>query len=435
MFQQFDRELGTYIFTDEPSEKADSCTESDEETDTEIVDPHAHHSRSSDRGRSNYFAASPESFIHRNSTTIYPWYPTSDDVLFRYNRVEGLFLGLNSPKQYHWDGHHLNVFGSGGYGFAEHRWRYGGGIANQFADGNRIFEIGAEGHSLTDTKDQWIAIDEENNLSALLLRSDYHDYYGREGLSLWSALYLRSGNTDAQVRVAYLNDRYRSLDRNADWALFGDDRVFRENPAIDDGTMRSILASVDAHHVRQKKYMTTGWSAVASAEFAGKTFGGNFGFNRYILDLRRYQPISDYDNLNLRVRAASATGDVPTQKGFELGGISTMPAYAFKEFSGNRMLLMNAEYVVNGKLFDDSGVPSWLLRNINLILFYDAGYTGTEPSDNQAIAGFGDMTTRAVKSDWGVGAGTRDGKIRLGFAWRTDVSAPVRVFLRLERPF
>ena len=136
------------------------------------------------------------------------------------------------------------------------------------------------------------------------------------------------------------------------------------------------------------------------------------------------------------MRAGSGTGDLPPQKGFELGGISTLPAYGYKDFAGNRLLLLNAEYVLNGELFDDVEIfPSWLLRNLNFIVFADAGHMASAGADESFFRGFGDVSTRTIKSDWGIGIGSRDGMMRLGFAWKTDVGEPVKVFVRLSRPF
>ncbi|MDD1750215.1 MAG: hypothetical protein LUO89_10110, partial [Methanothrix sp.] len=92
-----------------------------------------------------------------------PWIEentTLSHIIFRYNRVEGLFLGLGSEKKYYWDGRkEFSPYGSIGYGFIAHRWRGNIGLARQFAIGSpgddRLFEIGIEGYSLTDTKDQW----------------------------------------------------------------------------------------------------------------------------------------------------------------------------------------------------------------------------------------------------------------------------------------
>jgi outer membrane protein assembly factor BamA len=200
--------------------------------------------------------------------------------------------------------------------------------------------------------------------------------------------------------------------------------------------MKSILTSFEWHYERERSYFTIGWNIALNAEIAGQPLVSDFSFHRYVVEATRYQPLGRYENLNLRLRAGSGTGDLPLQKGFELGGISTMPAFSYKEFSGNRLLLANAEYLLNGKLFDDVEMfPSWLLRNTNFILFYDAGYVNTISTDASAMNGYDNITIDNIKSDWGFGIGTRDAAMRLGFAWRTDVAEPVHVFLRLSRPF
>jgi outer membrane protein assembly factor BamA len=218
--------------------------------------------------------------------------------------------------------------------------------------------------------------------------------------------------------------------------VFGTHKIFRDNPVIPEGKMKSILTSVKFHSTQSQRIFTTGWSLAASAEVAGKSFSGDYDFNSYCIDVRRYQPISDYDVVNVRLRAGSATGEVPLQKAFDLGGFSTIPAFRFKEFTGNRMLLANAEYVINGKMFDEvEFFPSWLLRNLNIILFADAGYVGSAKSTDTFSEGFKDINSNTIHSDWGFGIGTRYAKLRLGFAWRTDKSGPPMVFVRLNRPF
>jgi hypothetical protein len=435
IFQRIDDRLGTYIFRDEPT--AISEEDSLGEPTDDVALSRGRSSRDwRHRRESSLYSYEPSRGIMRNPTVSYPWEHAGNDFLFRYNRVEGLFLGLGSPETYHWEGRHMSLFGTGGYGFAAHRWRYSAGIAQQFGARASMVEFGAEGHNLTDTQDQWVIEEGENTLAALFLRDDYRDYYARKGFSLWTGNYWRWRNSDLQFRVAYLADRYESLYQNADWALFGGDKRFRLNPAVDEGRMKSILTTLEFHQSRGKRYFFTGWSANASAEFSPKGVKGDFDFNRYILDLRGYLSLSDYDNINVRLRAASATGDVPMQKWFDVGGLGTLPAFGFKEFNGNRLLLGNVEYIVNGKIIDDAKLfPTWLLRNLNLIFFADAGYVNIADKQESFINGFDGLNSDTIKWDWGLGIGSRDGKVRLGFAWRTDVSKPVKVFIRLSRPF
>ena len=427
-FSKFDQKYQTYIFTEEPTDLMDD--------DTRNWSYDTRHKKWNELNTTALYAINTDSRLNLASSRTYPWEFNNNNFLIHYNRVEALYLGLNYPDKYHWNRHAVSLFGSGGFGFASHRWRYNGGVSQQFGMGNTLIEVGIEGHSLTDTKDQWIVDETENTLDAIIARDDYRDYFSREGVSGWFGLYGKWKHSDMQFRAAYLSDRYGSLPWRTNWSIFGGDKLFRDNPAIKEGRMRSVLASFEMHQEQQRQYYTSGWKVALSAEVAGKTFGGDFGFNRYLADFTRYQPLTRYENLNFRLHAASATGDVPPQKWFELGGISTLPAYMYKEFSGNRVALFNAEYLLNGKAFDEVDFfPSWLLRNCNLMLFYDAGYTNTVSGSEHPEIGFSDITIHSLKTDWGVGIGTRDATIRLGFAWRTDIAEPVHIFLRLSRPF
>ena len=178
IFQSIDERLGTYIFLDEPNAVA-AESDSLEETDEGLVAYHGKHSRYwRSRRESSLYAFAPHRGIMRNPSVNYPWELPEDEFIFRYNRVEGLFFGLNSPQRYFWQGHHVTLFGTGGYGFSAHRWRYSGGVAQQFGAGSRMLEVGVEGHSLTDTRDQWIINEGENTLAALFLHDDYRDYFG-----------------------------------------------------------------------------------------------------------------------------------------------------------------------------------------------------------------------------------------------------------------
>jgi hypothetical protein len=430
VMRKFDDELGTYIFRDEPYDSESSEITDMNYTSDEIIRP------SKEYSGYHLSPVTSQRSIMRNSFPIFPWESVNENLLFRYNRVEGLFLGLNYPQKYYWNDQRLSLFASGGYGFAVHQWRGGIGGAHQFGFENNIIEVGAEVHSLTDSRDQWIIGVGENNLAALFLRDDYRDYFEREGFSIWTGLYKRWRLSDLQFQIAYLNDQYSSLGRNTNWSIFGTDKIFRENPAINEGRSKSILATLKFHSTQSRRIFTTGWSFSAGAEIAGKSLGGIFDFNSYVVDLRRYQPIGRYGNFNIRLRAASATGDVPYQKSFELGGLGTIPVFGFKEFFGNRMLLANAEYIINGKMLDDvEFFPSWLLGNLNLFIFADAGYTAIANPGDSFIKGFNDINSSTIHSDWGFGIGSRDAKFRLGFAWRTDKSEPAKVFIRLNRPF
>ncbi|MFH2004438.1 MAG: BamA/TamA family outer membrane protein [Bacteroidota bacterium] len=428
IFKQVEKELGTTIYEDDEEELEDDYIAEDENNDEEIEDK---------TDKLSLYAFPVDKGIVRNYSTKFISQNIEDKFLFRYNRVEGLFLGFQSPQKFYWDENRkFTLFGSLGYGFGEHRWRFNVGAAQQFGFGNHLFEFGIEGHSFADTRDNWLVGNLENTLSALVSRYDYRDHYGRNGYTGWLGLYVKKPTTDMQFKLSYLNDDYDSLSAKVNWSLFRTKKSFRENPAIIPGEIRSLLFTFDLHNLSKSEYMPCGWSLSLSAEFAGKTLKGGYDFNRYVIDLRRYQPISQYDNINLRLRAATSEGNLPLQRMYELGGISTLPAFGYKQFAGNRLLLANIEYIVNGKMFaEGTDFPLSLLDNVNLILFTDAGFVDQVQDNLSLDSGFDNFTFKNIKSDVGFGFGTRDGKYRLGFAWRTDIKSPVSVFFRMNRPF
>jgi hypothetical protein len=356
-----------------------------------------------------------------------------DNFLFRYNRVEGFFFGFGAEKKFYWDGSKaVSGFGSFGYGFASHKWRMQLGLDRQFAgSGSSLFEIGAEVHSLTDTKDEWIMNLGENNLAALFFREDFRDYYQREGFSAHSAWYTKDGDASSMVDIRFLNDRYATMNKNAEWGVFGGN-VFRSNPAVNIGIMKSVSFSAGFSTVEKYRYRSEGWNVFARAEYGGREVGGDFDFTQTIVDVRRFQPLWDDNQINIRVRAGALEGTPIIQKLFELGGANTIPAFGFKEFVGNRMVLANLEYQLSGEVIDE--IFFWP-NSINVIAFGDAGAISTVKTHWAVYEGFDAITSNQVKSDLGFALAWHDGDARLGFAWRTDKTAPVSIFFRLNRAF
>lgn len=363
---------------------------------------------------------------------------TPDDrLLLRYNRVEGVFVGLQAPRRFHWDkARQFTAFGSLGYGFGAHRWQYSIGAAQQFGFGTELLEFGVESHNTIESRDYWIVGNAENSLNALLARYDYRDYFAREGFSGWLGLYHRAELLDAQVKVVFLSDIHSSRDAVVHWSVFRSAAAFRANPPVAEGRMKSVMISADLHQLEEKDHYPRGWSISLSSEFAGRGLKGDFSFDSYVLDVRRYQPLGQYESLNARLRAVTSHGTLPPQRLHHIGGISTVSAYAFKAFSGNRLMLANVEYLVSGEILSEGAeFPLSLLSKVGVVLFVDAGYVDDVPTDVSATRGFGQFSFRDVKSDWGIALGSRDGQYRLGFSWRLDERAPVAIFFRMRRPF
>jgi len=300
-------------------------------------------------------------------------------------------------------------------------------VERRFFDGYR-FTIGVKTYDLTDSDDFWRIGNYENSLAAFLIKEDFLDFYNRRGHTAYI-----SQNLDywAKIGFEYRIDKFESMPNAASWSLFGGDKVFRPNPAINEGDMRSLNFSVNVDTRSSSFWSSQGWWIQLNNEYTSPDIGGDFDFERYILDIRRYQPLSRYENLNMRLMLGSSRGALPIQRGFYLGGISTMRALRFKEFAGTSMVLGNVEYV-----FDPIrlivGPPSWILEDFRLSFFADAGAVSMSEIDDYVDIFDKDI----MKHNVGIAILTQDEDFRLNFAWRTDKHGePLRVTFRLNHSF
>jgi hypothetical protein len=372
-----------------------------------------------------------------------PWTDYDDqleNVVLRYNRVEGIFLGLGSEKKYYWDGRRSwTGFGSAGWGFKSHTWRYNAGLARQISlssEGTHLLELGVEGYSLTDSKDKWIISTKENSAAAFFIHEDFLDYFSRRGGTGHIAWYTQGSLLRTEMRVGYVADRYDSLSMRTDWALFGGNKVFRPNPPIQPGKMRSIVASAGLSTFEKTSHGPEGWAVYLTSELGRGTTGSDFSFNQHTADIRRYQPLSRYDNLNLRLRVGTSEGVLPLQKLYEIGGLGTLHAYRYKSFAGNRMILFNAEYILDGDFIDEIDFwPAHVLSIFNFVFLSDAGLVRSVAPTASAQDGFQHIRFDEFSHNFGFGISSRSGAFRLAYTWRTDISAPGVIIFRFVRPF
>lgn len=96
-----------------------------------------------------------------------------------------------------------------------------------------------------------------------------------------------------------------------------------------------------------------------SAEFAG--LGGDFNFNKYTAEGRKYFKIDDSHVIATRMTVGYATGHISDSNRFEVGGADTLRGYEDDQYKGDKMIAGSVEYrfpVVNkiqGVLFTDFG--------------------------------------------------------------------------------
>ena len=356
-------------------------------------------------------------------------YAPAFEGMAHYNRVDGVFLGIALPPRYT-EHNGVEVYGFGGHAFASKQWQYQIGGELYFGEDSRLL-LGVEAHDHTASEDEWIIHEDENNVAAFFINEDFRDYFRRDGFTAYVSQNL---STSAKLTAGYRRDNLRALPNETDWSLFVNRKKFRVNPGIAEGRLASYFAQARWDTRNHRTHPDRGWLFQINAEFSRPDGESAYDFDRVIVDLRRYQPLGDGRNFDIRLRAGSARGFLPEQFLFDLGGISTLQGYRFKEFTGDRMVLGNAEYRIDASRSRLGDIP--LLGELNLILFADAGLAWFADDRSEITASFETLTFDKLKTDVGLGLTDQDGQVRLNFAKRTDKGGEdVVITFRVNRNF
>jgi len=387
------------------------------------------------------------------------WPDDSNELVYAdYNRVDGLTLGMQFPRPGWWanKNHHFALLGKGGYSFASKRWQYQLGL-ERWTSGDFRFTIGGRVYDMTDTQDRWIICDHENALAAFFIKEDFRDYYNREGFSLYIS---QNFGRRIKIKAAYHDDNFRNISKETNWALFGSKKNFRQNPmalpfeySVVQGfdaplNLKSISATLTIDTRNNRERPSKGWLINAFAELANEDFENAYAFERYLVDIVHYFPLSWDEHITLRLRGGTSTGILPPMYWFDLGGISSLRGMRFKEMTGDRMVLGNLEYHLR------AGDGNFL--GMDLILFVDSGLAWFADENMPYVANswpvddarqqtsletrpedaFDMLTWSALRTNVGIALASPDGDFRINFAKRIDKSGQdVIVTFRICQPF
>ncbi|MBD3386956.1 BamA/TamA family outer membrane protein [candidate division KSB1 bacterium] len=391
----------------------------------------------------------------------YPRYDDCDSfecqpIWIDYTRVDGLTLGMQKVEEYHRrHRHQVQLFGRAGYSFVRKEFQYRAGLKRYFGYSGS-FALGAEFYDQTETEDRWIITDMENFLAASLIREDFRDYYHQQGFRLFLN---NEFGRHSFVQFAYANEAFSDLGIKSRWSLFGGDKRFRSNPPAlfrgfvsDDGdsvlNIRSWQGRLCIDSRNDRDFATRGIYFQAIAQMVTENLESDIAFGRYIADLRLYQSLGWHERLAFRLRVGTSTGMLPPMYWFELGGVSTLRGYEFKEFAGNRMVLANLEYSIN--------TDGFFIDGLNLIFFVDSGHawfvSGTDPRGHQEwplqptvmessesldiTSGFDRLDWSSLHTNIGFALAGEDDDWRINFARRTDYDgADFVITFRLNQSF
>jgi len=153
---------------------------------------------------------------------------------------------------------------------------------------------------------------------------------------------------------------------------------------------------------------TTGEHITVSVESAFTALGGNFNFQKYEFDYARFFPMGPGYTVVGHAHFGTASGPLPIQEQYYLGGQTTLRGYAAGRFRGDEMALVTGEY-----RFPVSSLPLMhTFTGITGILFADAG-------DTEA---FGSGFNFNLKTDYGIGLAIKTGfgPFRLDYGFSSE---------------
>ncbi len=331
---------------------------------------------------------------------------------FDYNRVAGAdlryTLGFEHPKfrapLIEW---------SQGYAFGPERWTWDASVELPLWRRGGL-GIGAQGYDYAKSHDRWTVPRDENTIAAFFIKEDFHDYVWQRG---WRTFLLKEKGAHT-ISAGYREEETSPLASSVDWALLGNEKVFRPNLFADSamvaGTTKRFEGEIVFDTRNRRELPTRGWVARIDGEYAGHELGGDYEYERFTGELSHYMKLARDMQFDFRILGGAIDGEAPLYRRFYLGGVGTMPAYRLKEFTGNRFFLANLEYRVS------------LGNGVQIAFFSDIGDAWDQPLREKID----------FESDMGIGIESDDGFARLNLAHKlSEDDDDVTVTFRLNRMF
>lgn len=338
--------------------------------------------------------------------------------LFRYNRVEGPFVGLGArvvppdPLRNRYE-----LYGTAGWAFAEQTLR--GELAARWGAAaapspQRQSDLGAEVilyRRLLDIQafrptHEWDLL---YTIPAALWGSDLRDYYDARGASAF--LNGRSGRFSG--RVGGRLERHDSVAVNTTRFLFGTAGDFGPLAGIDEGTHAALEAS--GGYALGPGAFGVGNSTVLRGDVEAGV--GDFRFTRLtgLLSLRySLGPIT----LASRTDAGHVAGGAPPQRLFRFGSLEGLRGYDSNEFGGSTALLTRARLLI--------GLPPRSTRPLaragmflipplrpSLVLLAESGWTWIDQDLEDELARLRARPTDGARASLGIGLSFLDDAVTI----------------------
>jgi len=344
--------------------------------------------------------------------------------LFRYNRVEGPFLGLGTvitprdPERRDWD-----VYAHAGYAFAEgvprgelsFRWHPGLGTVPL---GPRYSAVVGGYRRLRDMTSfrpplQW---ELGYALTAALAGYDVRDYYDALGAEAFATR--RRNRWTARLGGRW--ERHDSVTLNTTSYVFGTAGEFPSVAAAEPGTHAAAEGML--RYARGTGSFGVGSGLVAQLT-ADQGFG-DFGITRAQALLSVRVP-SKYVTAIGRADAGTIAGRAPAQFLYRFGGIEGLRGYERNEFGGTTAALGRARLLLHLPPYSSeplfrAGVFLFPPLRPALVLSGDAGWSTINGESAPALARLGARETDGWLTSYGAGLSLFEDAVSIEYVWPGD---------------
>lgn len=317
----------------------------------------------------------------------------SASELLRYNRAEGLALGLGAG----WEpGIASRVSLRGGYAFgAEHAF---GALAARHAGPAGSFEVGGYANAPRGVWPGPAASGLGNTLSALVAAEDFTDLHYASGAAASVGRPLGGGWS---LEVAGTAESHRSAREGASFSLSGGE--FRPVVPIDEADLY-VGGGVTVRR-RLAAEVTTGWSLEAVVTGGGTVSGDREGLGVQPRLEVGWRHARGDARLELEGTGALAAGEVLRQHLFLAGGRGTLPGYDFRAFGGDRLVLL-----------EGTGSAPILGPWARARVLGSAGWTDVSSGRSADLAAWGAIPTGGLRVSLGAGLGLFYDIVRIDLA-------------------
>ena len=356
---------------------------------------------------------------------------TSFSDIYRYNRVEGNYLGIGITNKKSGQNTIINL--KLGYGFSDKKWKYSTEI-KQLLFNKKLTAAFSICKKIKHNTNDHLYHTSLNTLYALLEKVDYYDYFRAQGYKIILSL---KAKQSTEFNLSYLNEKNTGVDIASHYSVFNGSKKFRSNPLIDNGMLRSVSVSLNFHNsfyydlgiIKSIDPSSNFWNIKLDFEYSDKSLlNSAFQFKRISTIVKRHQLIRGSLYSDFYLKWGANTGDcIPEQHLFSLD--SPMNDYAnfgslrtllVKEIRGEQVLTLWLENHTGNYLFNLLSIPKLKYSNFDLIIFSGAGWADLPP-DKYNILNSKDYSNKDILYEFGFGLGHPF--FRIDFAWRlTDKS-------------